>query len=394
METVLYLTTDGTSPSVLQKLAGIRRFCSLWGWEAVQVAWPDSPPDGLPVLLRRYRPVGCVVDGVGNRVDLPPRLFRGVPVSYIGYMRGRTGNRPNFHFDTAAIAEAAFRELSTGRPSCYAAVGHPRRMRWPRQRVRAFHDAVRARGAECRVFAGTTSPGDASWDAFAARLVPWLAKLPDHCAVFAVSDTVAVRVARAARAIRRSIPRSLTLVSVDNFPDLCEGADPPISSIQLDFERAGFLAARALREPASLGRPEASRLAPTAPPILVPPLLVARRKSTSGSGRHEKFVLDAVEIIRREAADGLSAEALIARFPTSRRLFDLRFREATGHSVLDEILHVRLEKAFALLSDTAMSVSAIAHFCGFRSYAALRALFRRRTGLSMEEWRRRNTVRR
>ena len=389
--TVLYLSKDGISPSHASKLAGIRRYCASRDWEAVLVTRPGFTPEELAGILRRHRPVGCVVDGVGNHVGLPPRLFRDIPVSYIGYMRGRTGNRPNFHFDTAAIVEAAFRELSANRPPCYAAIGFPRPMRWARQRVRAFRDIAGAHGMECAVF--PCAPGEGEpWDSFAARLVPWLAGLPGHCALFAVSDEVAVRVVRAARAAARHIPRSLTLVSVDNFAELCEGSDPAISSIQLDFERAGFLAAKALGERVARKTPKAPGLAPPAPPILIPPLLVARRKSTRGYGRHEKFILEAEEVIRQEACDGLTAAALAARFPCSRSLFELRFREATGHSVLDEILHVRLEKAFTLLSQTGTAIGAIPGLCGFRSYWAIDDLFRTRFGMGMRAWRKRNAA--
>lgn len=396
--TVLYLTMTENSPSQADKLAGIRRYCSTRGWSAEMIFRPRFSPEAISEILRSRRLVGCVVDGVANHVDLPPRLFRDVPVSYIGYMRGRTGTRPNFHFDTAAIVTAALRELSAGKPSCYGVIGFPIHQRWARQRVGAFRAAVGAVGAKCLAFPFGAVSGRAAadvWGAFEARLVKWLASLPDRTALFAVSDEVAVLATRAARAAGRGIPRSLTLVSVDNFPALCEGANPPISSIQLDFERAGFLAAGALDGPSARrasGRAavRSSALAPAAQPILVPPLLVVRRKSTSGRGRHEKFVLRAEEIIRREACDGLTAAALAARFPCSRSLFELRFREATGHSVLDEILHVRLEKAFALLSRTDTAIGAVPALCGFRSYWALDDLFRARFGMGMRAWRRRN----
>ena len=99
---------------------------------------------------------------------------------------------------------------------------------------------------------------------------------------------------------------------------------------------------------------------------------------------------EAVAVIRREACDGLTARDLAARFPGTRRLFDMRFREATGHSVLDEILHVRLEKAFELLASTDIPVGLVADFCGFGCYRAIDRLFRTRLGISMSEWRRRN----
>ena len=374
---VLYLSVIEGSLSHEGKLAGVRRYCASRGWEAVPVPHEKVSPKTLPGILRLHRPVGCVVDGVGRPFDLSPRLFGAVPVSYIGYRRGKTGRFPNFIFDAAAIAEMALRELSAGRPPCYAVIGHPNPFRWSRRRVRAFRDAVRASGAKCLApFVRPLSPGE-SPDDFAARLAPRLAKLPEHCAVFTVDDYTASLVVLAARAARRHIPKSLTLVSVDNFADICEAAAPPISSIQLDFEREGFLAARALE-----GGMEGD--------ILIRPLCVVRRKSTSGRGRHESRILEAVEMIRREACDGLTAASLIARMGCSRSLFEMRFREAMGHSVLDEILHVRLERAFTLLAQTDMPIGAIPSFCGFRSYAALDFLFRTRFRMSMREWRKRN----
>ena len=92
----------------------------------------------------------------------------------------------------------------------------------------------------------------------------------------------------------------------------------------------------------------------------------------------------------REACSGLTAGAIAARFPCSRHLFEMRFREATGHSVLDEILHVRLEAVFTMLSQPGLRLGEIRRRAGFRSDLALQKLFRARTGTSMREWRRLN----
>lgn len=120
---------------------------------------------------------------------------------------------------------------------------------------------------------------------------------------------------------------------------------------------------------------------------VIEPLLVLRRDSTRGRGRREPFVMEAVEFIRREAADGLTAADLAARFRCSRNLFERRFREAMGHSVLDEILHVRLERAQVLLARADMKIGAIASFSGFKTERELQKLFRIRMGMSMRQWR-------
>jgi LacI family transcriptional regulator len=117
------------------------------------------------------------------------------------------------------------------------------------------------------------------------------------------------------------------------------------------------------------------------------PLCILRRESTRGAGRRDPSVLEAVETIRREACDGLTAAALAEAFPASRKHFERRFREAMGHSVLDEILHVRLEKAQTLLLRRDVPIRDIAGLCGFRTGIELRKLFRLRFGVSMRLWR-------
>ena len=103
-------------------------------------------------------------------------------------------------------------------------------------------------------------------------------------------------------------------------------------------------------------------------------------------------MIEAVETIRREACDGLTAAELAARFPVSRKHFERRFREATGHSVLDEILNIRLEQVQAYLLRRDIAIDAIAGLCGFGSEIELRRLFRRRFRSSMTEWRARNST--
>jgi AraC-like DNA-binding protein len=259
-------------------------------------------------------------------------------------------------------------------------------------------------------------------------MVPWVAALPPHCAVFAVNDCCARCAAKAMAAAGRPFPRTVTLVGADgtaapsNDRELAE----TVSSVRLDFELAGYLAAKALcafaaNEGRRSTQNEESRkreikgaayaanemspycgaaassfggnttlhcgnAAPSLPPqeapsLVFPPLIVERRKSTRGHGRREPRILEAMEMIRREACDGLTVAALAARFPGSRRLFDMRFREAAGHSALDEILNVRLARAMELLVHTDIPIASVAHFSGFNTELEFWKLFSKRTGM-------------
>ncbi len=360
------------------KLAGIRRYCATRGWDVETVSRQSFSTDALPEMLRLRRPAGCVVEGINNEDVPPPRLFGKVPVAYLECPPEAAGDAPDILVDDDAIAREALRELSAGRPSCYAAVGSFRRQWWSARRIRAFSRAVAAEtGHRCVAFPFSDVPE--SFEEYLCRLSRWIAALPVNCAVFAASDMIALRIVEVAGSVGRAIPGNLTLLSVNNHPEICEASTPPLSSIQLDLERMGFLAAQALCEAGAARRLRR----------VVGPLLAVRRKSTSGRGRHEKFIIDAVAAIRREAGRGLTAGALAARYPVSRRLFEMRFREATGHSVLDEIMHVRLEAVQAMLARSDIPIGAIADFCGFTSYLAMQKAFRKRTGLTLGEWRRR-----
>ena len=95
----------------------------------------------------------------------------------------------------------------------------------------------------------------------------------------------------------------------------------------------------------------------------------------------------------RSGADCLNVQRILTAYSRLRLpnlphcLFTLRFREAMGHGVHDEIMQVRLERVFSLLAETNMAIGAISDMCGFGSHVELRKVFRARTKTSMTEWR-------
>lgn len=393
--TILYLNTSQDERVQQISLAGIRRYAGVRGYGVATVPRTESGKVDVRALLSANKPVaGCVVECSDDRENLPPPLFGATPFVYLNAMpslyRGK-GTRVNP--DNREIAVAAFRELSAGCPDAFATVAFPRQSEWVPARERAFAALAAKSGKPYFHLAhrrGAKEPRQ-------TLMANWLSSLPRHTAIFAVNDETATEVAAAARAAHRPIPRELTLIGVDNIAALCEASSPTISSIQLDHELAGYLSAKAIGDLLATKNTKDNKgfvdSAPSAE-ILVKPLLAVRRESTGGHGRREPFILEAMEIIRREACDGINAEKLAKRFRCSRRLFDLRFREATGHSVLDEILHTRLEQVLALLSRPDFPIDAIADCCGFGGRHALRKLFRKRYGCTMTKWRCDNAVKR
>ena len=424
---VLYLHVAKNPANNRRFLEGMLRFARTVGWSVTPVQMDGLSPDALRELVRADGVIGCVRNAEWPRHNSAERSFHvpQVPVVVVDPRETDRSRRAGAVFcDNAAIARAAFRELSAGRPPSFAAVTYWNpSLRWAKERIAAFRDLCSESNRECAVF---PPHGVEPHEARMARLAEWAAALPNNVAIFAANDFTAVETAIALRSRHRHIPKTATLVGVDGSPERHDipPSPVPLSSVDVNFESAGFLAAKTLAarittraergfsaaaDATKYGRAHGandyySSLPPTAaaslratpasslPVPLYGPLMVVRRESTRGRGRREPFILEAAEAIRREACDGLTAAALAARFPVSRKHFERRFREATGHSVLDEILNVRLEQVQAYLLRRDVAIDNIAGFCGFGSEIELRRLFRRRFGMSMSEWRNRNSV--
>jgi LacI family transcriptional regulator len=379
--TVLYVDMWKSERIQEMKLAGIRRYAAMCGWRVEALSEGESRPASLAKALSRIRPDGCIVEGSGAHADLPPRVFGKVPVVYLDCARTLYGGRMSkIVHDGEATAHLAFRELSSNRPSAYAVVGYREARPWSRIRERAFCALAEADGRKCRRFVRRDEPDSVR----AARLAEWTDALPPKTAVFAVNDDTAVEVLAACRSCGKRVPSDMTLLGVDNLESVCEGAEPRISSVQIDFERAGYCAAKMLdRLMSGMGRGVRCE-------DRFGPMMLVRRESTRGFGRREARILPVMELIRREACNGLTACEAMKGVKGSRRLFEMRFREAMGHSVLDEILNIRLEHVCHLLLRTDMPIGAMASFCGFRSDIALSKLFHRRFGSSLLAWRKTN----
>ena len=381
-----------------RKLDGIRRFARGAGWRVAAIppmgqvtlrsplpprvvsASPPLDEDALRGALSRLAPVGVVVD-CSIPENLPPaRAFAGWPVVWLDISEPLRRSGGIVRCDNTAIAAAAFRELAATRPSAFAVSPYHFRRRWSDERVAAFLALCRAEGKKCHVFQQRFAD---DIEERRPRRAAWAASLPDRVAVFAVNDFEARETARAFADVHRPVPRAATIVGVDGFDAIPDDEYVPaatLSSVKIDYEQTGYLAARMLWDFLDGKKP---------PDVaLYGPMFVERRQSTRGYGRRAPFVLEAVEAIRREAEKpDFTAWTLAARFRCSRNLCERRFREAMGCSVLEEIMRVRLEKVYALLMRRDVTIGAIAGLCGFGSESELRAIFRSRAHCSLRQWR-------
>ena len=373
---VLYLNVKRNVRQHMMKLVGIRRFARSVGWEVCPIAVEDLAGRNFPDLLAHLRPAGIIVECTEEGVKFPLRDLNQVPCVFLSCLPSWHGNKVyKVYNDPITTVGAAVRELASTRPNGYAVIGYCEPRDWSRLRERTFVRQIASLGVACHRFSFCSSSEERR-----RRLMEFLSRLPKATAIFAVNDETARETAEAAGWLGRCIPRDFTLVGVDNLEDVCESGSLSLSSVQIDFERAGYLAAQKLHEVIQ-GKRNVLKISTFGP------LFTFRRQSTRGNVRRSTKVQELIDFIRERACDGISVSDVVAVAGTSRRLVELRFRESTGHSIHDEIEQVRMDRVMQLLLDRTVSLPVILDQSGYSSARALRKAFHRRTGCSLLDWR-------
>lgn len=95
----------------------------------------------------------------------------------------------------------------------------------------------------------------------------------------------------------------------------------------------------------------------------------------------------AKDFVLENLQKNLSVSLIAAAAGVSTRQLSLGFREATGYTPHQWLMHVRIARAKELLVQGALSLQTIAHRCGFSDHSHLSRAFVRETGMTPGTWR-------
>lgn len=250
------------------------------------------------------------------------------------------------------------------------------------------------------------------WEQEKTRLGHWLTTLPRPVAIMACYDFQAQQVLDACRQSRIAVPESVAVLGVDDDRLICELAEPSLSSIIQDTHATGYEAARLLDEmmdaQLTASRPQhpsnnhhslgesnyprdksLSKLTTTTdPPLLTKPLGIMVRESTDTLAIDDHEISEALQYIRRHAHANIRVADVLKTLSLSRRSLEHRFKKLVGRTPHEEIQRVRLNSVKRLLSETELSIAAIAERSGYEHGEYMTAVFRRVTGRTPTEYRR------
>ena len=154
---------------------------------------------------------------------------------------------PNILTDDQAIGRMAAEYLLHRGFRQYAYCGFGDAYYWSRERGRSFCNRVREAGFEVHGYdqERPRSRARPSWEAEQAVLVDWLKSLPQPVGIMACNDDRSQYLLEACKLADLRVPEQIAIVGVGNDDLICDLAAPPLSSVALSAQKAGYEAAAA-----------------------------------------------------------------------------------------------------------------------------------------------------
>ena len=363
-------------------IRGIFRFAeSRPGWR-IHLYEPDAY--GLSETLKAAR--NGLADGILTSEledpDFAAQLERSpTPLVVIGTRRNclpsRMANMSGISFDEEKIgAFAAQSSLNLGRFKSFGFIGSSgsKHSYLTERRFAGFQSELRKQGLSC------SRPRPAE------NLSRWLRNLAKPAVIVGCIDDRAAEVIDLCEREGVSVPNAVCVIGIDNSETICQASHPTLSSVATDFDEAGFSAAAELDRIMRRKQPPPRRSLHCATQCTF-----VRRNSTRVLSPGLQLVNRALEYIDAHAETHLTAEMVVKGLLVSKRLLYLRFREFSDKSLHETIVEKRLEALKRKLISSRQTIAAVTSACGFANTTHVKTLFRRKTGLTIGEWRKRQS---
>lgn len=256
---------------------------------------------------------------------------------------------------------------------------------WIDNRMRRFTRSALKRDIVvscCPASRNTRYSNDPVWKKdYEDTLFNWLESLPRPIGIFAANDTHALRLISACRKLNLAVPEEIAILGVNDDRHLCMALTPTLSSVDLNSERIGYLAAELLDKKMNGKSVPKKR-------IMVPPARIVPRQTTDMLVIDNEDVVEALRFIREFATQGIGVRDVLESLQLSSRSLERGFRAHLGRTPEREIIRVRLNHAIGLLRDSNRPVAEVAKLSGFGSTRSFLQIFRRERGETPNQFRR------
>ncbi len=251
---------------------------------------------------------------------------------------------------------------------------------WSDERGKYFNDFVFSAGHKTYIYDQPKSRKYKSWHNEQQRMAEWLKNLPKPLGVMASNDDRGQHVLEACKIARLKVPEEVAVIGVDNDAMICDLCDPPLTSVVLDTEQAGFAAAELL-DRLMKGEKMAGQ------EILVEPSHVFKRHSTDIMAIEDSELVKALYFVRNNAKYNIHVADVVKVTSLSRRSLETRFKNVLNRTIQEEIRGTRVRLIEQMLIETDKSVSEIMNNFDFSDVEHIARYFKKEKGVGLRDFR-------
>jgi len=344
---LLVESSRASGRDILNGVANYARYHGPWAF-----FWEPGGLEKVGPMLKTLDADGIILRDVDKLSEA--RAF-GIPAVVVGYSRKEIPGLINVVTDSLRIGRmAAEHLLQCGfKHFAYCSYQHTH---WAEERGKSFSKRIWADGFDVKEYL-TPPPARISWPKERRLMAKWLQSLPKPVGVMACNDDIGVQIMEACKLAELPVPDSVGVIGADNDELVCGLADPAMSSVALNFERAGYESAQALDH--------LMRHARVAPQIIVQATHIVARRSTDVVAVSDIAVARAMRFIRDHTKGPMTVSDVAKISGLSRRVLERRFRREFNSSIQAGIRRVRTDQIARLLVETHMPISEIAESLGF-----------------------------
>lgn len=352
-------------------LLGIAKYSRILGTWAFY-----SEPGGEQTSLPRLDSWGAsgIIARVADEKDAKRFIDTGLPTIFVPLKQTVPGF-PNIIDDCATEGKMAAQHLLDRGFRNFTFCGFTG-MYWSQERRNSFCKTIAQAGFQTRCYDRKRVKVHPHYESEQRLLADWLKCLPKPVGLMACDDEHGRHVIEACKLAALHVPEQIAVIGVDNDRVVCALSDPPLSSIAVNTERAGYEAAQLLDE--LMARKKKTRRKN----IIVKPLHIVTRQSTDILAIEDRLVAQAVRFIREHAKDAITVDDVVDAATISRRPLEKRFRRVLNRSLLQEIRRVRAKHVAHMLAGTNLSISHIAAALGYPNVKHIARSFRHEKGMT------------
>lgn len=345
---LLVESSRASGRAILNGVANYARYHGPWSFY-----WEPGGLEKVGPMLKTLDADGIILRDMDKLREV--RAFD-IPAVVVGYSRKEIPGLINVITDSARIGRMAAEHLLLCGFKYFACCSY-RRTPWAGKREKSFNEHIEAAGF--KVFNQLTPPpAQINWPQQHRTMAKWLLSLPKPIGLLACNDDMGVQVMEACKLADLPVPDAVGVIGVDNDEVVCGLADPAMSSVALNFERAGYESAQALDH---LLR----RQGGLPPQIFVQATHIVARRSTDVVAVEDPAVARAMRFIRDHTRGPVAVAEVARAAGLSRRVLERRFRHEFNSSIQTEIRRVRTDQIARLLVETHLPISEIADSLGF-----------------------------